>query len=128
MKLRTVETIRKELGESKSYYEGTVARKLHSDCSDKKRTPKFVAENEAIIDNDLNKSVRFTTRDTTVYKVFIRREVLVDIRYFSYKIRKDQFLSTDKRKYRTAKLFQQIPASLSTEKGLVFKVFQCIFV
>lgn len=42
--MRTVQRICKELDESKGDYEGTAARKTHTDRSDKKRILEFVGE------------------------------------------------------------------------------------
>ena len=48
--LRTVQRIRKELDESNDDDKGTAARKPHS--GKKKRIPEFLAEIQAIIDDD----------------------------------------------------------------------------
>ena len=48
----------KELDESNGDYKGTAAEKPHSDHSDNKRTPKFIAEIQAMIDNHPCKSIR----------------------------------------------------------------------
>ena len=39
-------------------YEGTAAQKLHFDSFDKKRSPEFVGEIQAMIDNNLNSITR----------------------------------------------------------------------
>ena len=49
---KTMQNLWKELDESNGDYEGTAAWKSHSDRPDKKRTPEFVAEIQAMIDND----------------------------------------------------------------------------
>ena len=44
-------------------YEGTAAQKPHTDRFDMKRTPKFVNEISAMIDNNPSKSIRSIARD-----------------------------------------------------------------
>ena len=66
-------------------YEGTAARKPRSD---KKITPDFVTDIQAIDDNDPRKSVGFIARDMEVSEFLIRQIVHEDIRYSSYKMRK----------------------------------------
>ena len=66
-------------------YESTTARKPHSGRTDKKRTPEFVEEILAMIDNDLSQSVRFIARDVVVWEFLIRQVVHEDMKYFSYK-------------------------------------------
>ena len=61
---------------------GTTAQKPHSNLSDK--IP-------AMIDNDSSKSI--IARDMEVFEFLTRLEMNEDIRYFSYKMRKGQFLS-----------------------------------
>ena len=72
---------------SNSDYEG-MADGTFTDCSDKKRTPKFVGETQAMVDNNLSKLIR----STGVSEFLIRQVVHEDICYFSYKM-KGQFLS-----------------------------------
>ena len=43
---------------SNGEYEGTAAQKPHSNHSDEKRTPEFVAEVYLMIENDLRESIR----------------------------------------------------------------------
>ena len=68
-----------ELNESSGDYEGTASWKLRSDRSDKKRTPEFVEDINAINDNDTFKSTRFITRDMEVSEFLIRLVVHKDI-------------------------------------------------
>ena len=84
-----------------------VHQNIYSYRFDKKRTPEFVTEIQAIIDNDLNKSTRSIAIDIGISEFLIRQVVYEGIRYFSFKMRKGQFLSEamkDKRKVRAAKL------------------------
>lgn len=121
--LRTVQRIRKDFDESNGDYEGAAARKTHSARSDKKRTPEFVGEIQAMIDNDPSKSMRSIARDTGVSEFLIRQTVHEDIRYFSYKMRKGQFLSQamkDKRKARAAKLLNKLKHPLLPNMLWVF--------
>ena len=93
------------------------ARKPHSDRSDKKRTPEFVAEIQAMIVNNPSKSISSITRDMGVYEFLIRQIVHKDIWYFKYKFRKWQFLSQammDKRK-EYCKAFEQTQKSPPTK-------------
>ena len=76
---RTVQRIRKELEESNGDYEGTAARKLPSNRSDKKRTPEFVGEIQTMIGNDPSKSIRSIARDMGVSEFLIRQVVHKDI-------------------------------------------------
>ena len=66
-------------------------------------------------DNDLSKSIMSIARDIGVSEFLIKLEVHEDIRYFSYKIRKGQFLSQtmkDKKKDRTGKLLKKFKHTL----------------
>ena len=49
-----MQKIEKVFDESNGDYEDTVARKVHSDRSDKNETPEFVGEIKVQIDNDPN--------------------------------------------------------------------------
>ena len=88
--LRTVQKIWKELDEFNSNYKITAAQKPHSDL---KGTSEFVGETQAIIHEDPSKSIKSKVRDMEVYEFLIRLIVHEDIWYFSYKMRKSQFLS-----------------------------------
>ena len=73
----------------------------------RKKIPEFVGEILAMIDKDHSKSTRSIARDRKVFEFLIRRVVRKDILYFSYKMRKGQFLSQatkNKRKDFVAKL------------------------
>ena len=75
--------------------------------TDKKRTPEFVAEIQAMMDNNPNKSIMSTARDMGVFQFLIRQVVHEDIHYFSQKMRKAQFSShaiDDQRKDHTSKI------------------------
>ena len=91
--LRTNQRIQKELDKSNGDYEGTALQKPHSDHSYEKKTLEFVAEIQAIINNNLSKSVSFIVRNMDVFEFLIRQVVHKDVRYFSYKIRNGHFLS-----------------------------------
>ena len=67
--------------------------KPHSDCYDKKRTPEFIGEIHVMMHNNPSKSIRSIAMDIEVSKFLIRQVVHEDIHYFSYKMRKSQFLS-----------------------------------
>ena len=82
IKLRTVQRIRKETGESN--YEGTAARETHSARSDEKKTSEFVSEIKTMTDNDPSKSMRAIARETGVSELLIRQTVHEHIRYISY--------------------------------------------
>ena len=67
----------------------------------KKELLKFVAEIQAMIDNDPSKPIRSIARNMEISEFLIRQVVHEDVWYFSYKMRKGQFLSQvmkDKRK------------------------------
>ena len=78
--MRTVQRIPKELDESNGYYEGL---ETHFDHSYKKRTPKFVGENQTIIDSYYNTSIRSGAWVMGVSEFLIRLLVQEDIWYFS---------------------------------------------
>ena len=64
-----------------------------------------------MIDNDPRKSNRSITRDLGVSEFLIRQVVHEEIRYFSYKLRKSQFLwqaVKDKKKDYDEKLFNKL--------------------
>ena len=97
-----------ELDASSGEYEGVAAWKLHSDCSDNKRTLEFLGEFQAMIDNDPTSQ----SGPLELLSFFIRQVVVhEDIQYFSYKRKKGQFLSQavkDKSKEHAAKLFNKL--------------------
>ena len=100
-----MQRIRKELTESNGDYEGTAVWNLHSDRSDKKIILEFVGEIQAKIDSYPCKSIRSIASDIGVSEFLIRQVVYKDILYFSYKMRKGNFLlqaTRDKRKVRAA--------------------------
>ena len=70
--------------ESNGDYEGTAAWKPHSDSSDKKRTPEFVGEIQAMIDSDFNQSIRSIIRDMEVYEFLIRQVVLLRLKRVNF--------------------------------------------
>ena len=88
--LRTVQIIRKKFGEFNGDNEGTASQETRSARSDKKRTAEFVDEIKTTTDNDPSKSVRAIARDTGVSEFLNRQTVPEDIRYFSYKMYKNQ--------------------------------------
>ena len=61
-----VQKIRKELDEFNGDNECTAIQKPQSDRTDKKRTPEFVGQIQAMINNDPSKSVSFIARDMGV--------------------------------------------------------------
>ena len=71
--LWTMQKVQKVLDESNGNYESTAARKSHSDCSEKKITPKCVGEIQAVIDNDSSKLIMSTVRDMGVSEFLIRQ-------------------------------------------------------
>ena len=81
--LKIVQRIQKLFGLVQCDFEGTAAWK--PDCSDMKRTHKFVDEIQDIVDIDPGKSFMF--------KFLIRQVVYEDIWYFLYKMRMGKFLS-----------------------------------
>ena len=126
--LRTVQRIRKEFDESNGDYEGTAARKPHSDRSDKKRTPEFVAAIQAIIDKNPSQSIRSIARNMGVSEFLIRQVVHENIRYFSYKMRRDQFLSQamkDKRKDCAIKVLNKLKHPLQPNTLWFFSDEKC---
>ena len=75
---------------------------------DKKRTPEFVMEIHAMVDNDPNERINSIT--VGVSEFLIWQVVHEDIWHFSYKARKGQFLSQimmDKRKDCSEKLLNK---------------------
>ena len=62
------------------------------DHSDKKRTPKFVGEIQAPIENDHSKLIRSIVRNMEVSKFLIRPVVNKNIQYFSYKMKNGIFI------------------------------------
>ena len=77
------------------------------DC-DKTRTLEFVAEIQAMIDNDPSKSIRSIARSMGVSEFILRQVVHEDIWHFLDKMRKNWFSSQamkDNRKDFTAKLW-----------------------
>ena len=92
-------------------YEDTVTQKSHSDRSDKKRTPKFLGKIQNMIDNNPSKSIMSIASDIGAFKFLIRLVVHENIKHFSYKMRKGQFLSQDmkdERKDHDAKLINKL--------------------
>ena len=82
------------------------------------RTPKFVCEIQAKIDNNPSGSIKSIARDMRVPEFITRQVMHVDIWYFSYKMRKEQFLSqamTDKRKHHTTKFFNKCKHPLQSD-------------
>ncbi len=60
-------------------YEGAAVWKVHSDCSDKKRTL-FVGKTlKTVIDNDPSKWIRSIVRHMTMSEFLIKQVVLFDI-------------------------------------------------
>ena len=59
-----------------------------TDFSEEKRTPKFIGEILAMIDNDPSKSIKSLAKDMGMSELLIKQVVHEDIRYFSYKMRK----------------------------------------
>ena len=79
------------------------------------RTHRFVDEIWAMINNDLSKSIRSITRDVRESEFLIRQVVNKDIQYFSYKMRKGQFLFQSRKKKKArwhCKAFKQLKHSL----------------
>ena len=107
-----MQRIRNESDESDGDQEGTASCNPHSDHSDKERTPEFVAETLARIDNNPSESIRSVAKvDMKVSEFLIRPVVHEDIQYFSYKMRKGQFLlqaMKDKKEDRIAKLLNKL--------------------
>ena len=81
------------MDESSGDYKGTAAQKPLSDCSDKKRTLKFVCVVQARIVNDPSKSIKSIARNIRISEFLIKQVVHEDIQYFSYKMKKSKFLS-----------------------------------
>ena len=99
----------------------TKVRQPH--CSDIKRSPEILGDIQAIIDNDPSKSIRPIARGMAVPEFLIRQLVPEYIMYFSYKLRKGQFLSqtrNDKIEKPHRKAFQQSQASPPSEQTLCF--------
>ena len=90
--MKSLLRIWKQLEESNSDYESRPSRKPHSDPSDKERTFEYVCEILAIIENFSSKSIRFIDKDMAMSELLIRVVMHEDFRYFSFKIRKGQFL------------------------------------
>lgn len=91
--IRMVQNVRRELEDSGFDYEATAKRKTHRRRSDAVRTPDFAEEIQKVIDEDPSKSMRAIAREKGVDESVVRQVVHEDIRYFSYKMRKGQFLS-----------------------------------
>ena len=91
--IRMVQNVRKELEDSGFDYEATAERKSHDRRSDAVRTPEFVEEVQELINNDPGKSMRAIAREKGIDEKVVRQVVHEDIRYFSYRMRKGQFLS-----------------------------------
>ena len=75
--------IRKVLDEFNNNYEGIAAQKIHSNCSDKKRTPDFYGEIQAMNDNDPSKCIRLNAKDMGVSEFLFKQVVHEDIQYLS---------------------------------------------
>ena len=111
------------LDKSHGGYEVTVARKPHSIHSDQNRTPKFVGEILAMINNNPSKSFRSIAVNMGVSKFLIRQVVHEEIQYFSYKMWKEPIFITDLEGQQERphwKAFQQIEASSLVEQDLIF--------
>ena len=78
--LRTVQRIRKEFDGSHSDFEGMATQKSQSDHSDKKRTPEFVGEIQAMIEHYLSNSIKSIVKVTGVHEFINRQTVHKDIR------------------------------------------------
>ena len=65
---------------------------LYVDHSDKKRTPKFVGEIQATIENDPSKLIRSIFRNMEVSEFLMRPLVNENIQYFSYKMENRIFI------------------------------------
>ena len=89
-----------------SDYEGTAALIVLIG----KKTPEFLAEIQAVIDNNPSNSIRFIAKDMGVSEFLSWQIMHEDIHYFTYKMRKSQFLSqalNDKSKDYAAKFFNK---------------------
>ena len=64
-------------------YERAAARMFHPDISEKKITPKFVANNQAMIENDPSKSISSIAKDMGVSEFLIEQVIYEITRYFS---------------------------------------------
>ena len=94
-----------------------------NDHSDEKITPKFIGWIQAMIDNNPSKSIRPIARNMKESELLIRQVVHEDIRYFSYKIRKSQFLSQatyHKKKDNTVMLLNKLNHPLQLNMLCVF--------
>ena len=69
--LRILLNIRKELEVYNGNYEFIAAQKLHSNCSNKKRSPEFLDEILAMISNDPKKSIKSIAWNTEVSEFLI---------------------------------------------------------
>ena len=102
----------KKFGCVQWYCEDTAIEKPHSDHSHQKRTPKFVAEIHITIDNDPSKSIGTLARNMGVSAGFFTSDLVhEDIQYFSYTMRRVQFLSQvmkDKRKDQVTKCLNEL--------------------
>lgn len=100
----------------------TAHRKQHSRRSDTLRTPAFVAQLQALVDEDPGKSVRSLAKELGVSEGTIRNAVHEDLRYNSYARRKGQFMSetTKERRYQKARALLNRLKHPSTNNQLVF--------
>ena len=111
------------MDESNGAYEGTTAWRPHSDRSDQKRTPDFLGQIPAMINNDHSKSIRSITSDIGIawvsYQVdrIIRHSV-----FFIQDVKGSIFIvGHEERNERPhCKAFEQIQTSPLTEHALVF--------
>lgn len=87
-----LEKVRKELENNGFNYEAMAERKTHDRRSDALRTLEFVAETQKIIENEPSKLMSAIVREKDIDEKSIRLVVHEDISYFSFKLRKEQFL------------------------------------
>ncbi|EFN87647.1 hypothetical protein EAI_01466, partial [Harpegnathos saltator] len=74
--------------------------KKHEECSDTTRNIQFVQQVQKIVDESPSKSMRAIARDLNVSESLICRVVHEDLRYSSYVMRREQFMSAQTREQR----------------------------
>ena len=109
-------------GDSEDEGEVTPERKKRKSGPGKKRTPAFLQQLQALIEEDPMKSLRQLARELDVSPFLIRQAVHEDLRFNSYVLRVRQLL-TDGMKARRLMIGKQLLGSLKREASGLVRVF-----
>ena len=121
---RTAERVRAQQGGEDGEDQGEVTpeRKKRDSGPGRKRTPAFLQQLRALIEEDPMKSLRQLARELDVSPFLVRQAVHEDLRFKSYVIRVRQLL-TDRMKAKRLMIGKQLLSSLKREASGLVRVF-----